>query len=78
MKRNYMTAYLVTLITLYVLLIALYSAFLASTTETRQILNAIYVFLGFIDLAVPLILVLFWCCMTVIYSGFPARWVPPL
>ena len=75
LKRKWLMAYLITVIILYILLITLYSLFLVSTTATRQILDAIYSILGFIDLLVPVTLVFAWCFLAVMYSGFPQRCV---
>jgi uncharacterized BrkB/YihY/UPF0761 family membrane protein len=73
LKRKWMVVYLVTVIILYILLVVLYSLFLASTTGTKAIIDAIYGILGFIDLFVPAVLVFSWCCLTLMYSGFPKR-----
>ncbi len=75
LKRKWMTAYLITVSVLYVLLIALYSMFLVSTTETRTILDAIYSILGVIDFIVPIVLAFSWVCLQVMYSGFPRTYV---
>lgn len=73
LKRKWLMAYLITVTSLYTLLIVLYSLFLVSTTATRSILDAIYSILGFIDLAVPLGLIAAYCCLNFMYSGFPKR-----
>ena len=76
LKRRLLTLYLGVTVFLYVMLILLYSLFLFSTTDSPRMLDAIYVLLALLDLLVPMILLLSWCCMAFIFSGFPIRYGP--
>lgn len=76
LTHKWMIFYLVTTVFLYIMLILLYSLFLFFTGHTAsRILDAIYVTLALVDLTVPLVLGFARCCLTLMYAGFPFRYV---